>query len=394
MKRTPRTVMVFTGSRAEYGLLAPVLGALKAHPGVRLRLVVAGGHWVGALGRSASEIERDGFAIEESIRPCRLLGRPQRVVLECADIQNRMARLFERGRPDWLLVLGDRPETFAAVSAAFCAGVAVAHMAGGDLTQGGMKDDCLRHAISKLAHLHFPFTAESARNLRALGEEPWRIVTAGSPAVEVCRRSRVGAVSEAAVLARLGLKPGEPFVLFTQHAVGGQEARAAAQLRASLEALRALGLPVVICAPNHDPGWREVLASFGRFATVKTFRFAGHLGGRDYWILLRRCAAVAGNSSSGILETPIARVPAVDIGDRQRGRRAMPNVLHAPCETKKILAALRCAVGHARFRAAVAGMRHPFGSGRTSQIIARTLADTPPDARVLCKKTQWPGRRP
>jgi len=245
------------------------------------------------------------------------------------DIQAQVAKVInERFEADYLYIVGDRYEAFAAAAASFFQRIPIAHQGGGAITEGGCFDDQLRHAITKLAHLHFVSCREHYDNLIKLGEEPWRITISGN------------------TLPDRETGEAEPCdILFTQHAIPGQDAQA--QIRESLSALAELNMPTIITYPNPDPGREEILDEFTNWRHVKCFRFIPNLGDR-YTATMKNAKVVVGNSSSGIIETSFFGVPCVNIGDRQKGRARAENVIDVPYDREKIKQAILEAVNMER----------------------------------------------
>ncbi|MEM1416756.1 MAG: UDP-N-acetylglucosamine 2-epimerase [Myxococcota bacterium] len=387
-----RRVAVFTGSRAEYGLLVPVLRAIAAHPGLELRLVVGGSHLDARFGATRDEIARDGFAIhaEAPAAPeddglAATAGAVGRGVLSVAEALGAL-------EPDLFLVYGDRFEAFAALVAATQMGIGTAHLEGGDLTEGGALDDSLRHAMTKLAHLHFATNADAAWRLGALGEEPWRIASVGLPALDLIAAGEHATPAE--VARSCELDPDEPLVLFTQHSVATAAADAVPQLRSSLEALDRLlaeGVQVLATHPNQDAGGQAMAALLEAWASERPgARVVRSLGRARYHGALALCAegrgVCAGNSSSGLKETPVFGCPAVDVGARQAGRLRGENVLHVPHDAAAIEAALRRALFDDAFRGRCREAPNPYGDGGAGGRIAEALATAPLGAKLLQKR--------
>lgn len=380
MKR--RCIAVLTGTRAEYGILLPVLRAIQAHPRLCLRLIVAGMHWQRVFGSTAGRIRADGFRIAARV-PCAAAGDTRAAAALAAGSAVRgCARALLVLRPELLLLLGDRPETLAAAFAANLCGVPVAHIHGGEAS--GHVDDVLRHAVSKLAHLHFPATQRSARRLRALGEAAWRVTVCGAPALDTMRTA---VLPEAAVVRRrYGLPAGGKFALVVQHPVAGAERVAARQLRQTLAAVRAAGLPALVIYPNADPGARAMIAALRPVARRYGWPTAASVPPLDYLALLRAAAVLVGNSSSAIIEAPACGLPAVNIGERQRGRERGGNVQDVPHAGAAITAAVRRAADDMRYRARVRRARNPYGDGRAAARIVRVLAAVATGRHLLEKE--------
>ena len=382
-----RTVAVFTGNRAEYGLLFPILRAMRERGDLRVQLVVSGGHLAEEFGRTISEIEEDGVevaaTVDLGITGTDVRSQTQalaRAVAAFADAVHALA-------PDLSLVYADRMEGFAAAIASFEMNVPLAHVEGGDLTEGGTHDDSVRHAITKLAHLHFTTSEEAAERVRRLGEEAWRVTVAGLPTLDSVARKDFPPPEE--MYADLALDPSRPVLVFTQHPVNTERERAGEQATASLQALRDVGEQTVITHPNSDPGSRDVIEAFEAFRDVPHFRFHRSLGRRRYLGLLNIAAAVVGNSSSGLKETPSFGIPCVNIGSRQEGRLRADNVIDTPYGRQAVAAAVRLALYDEAVRARARHCHHPYGDGRCGEIVASALATVELGPRLLRKRMTY-----
>lgn len=382
-----RRVAVFTGNRAEYGLLFPIIRAMRERGDLDVRLVVSGAHVAPEFGRTISEIVEDGLEVAETVD----LGiRGDDVKAQAASLGRAVtafAEALDRLRPQLSLVYADRMEGFAAAIASFEMNVPLAHVEGGDRTEGGTHDDSVRHAMTKLAHLHFTTSSEAAQRVRALGEEPWRITFAGLPTLDSIARKDFASPEE--VQAAFGLEPGRPVLVFTQHPVSTEPERAGEQVRESLEALRAVGAQTVVTYPNSDPGSRAIIEAFAAYRDVPHFQFHKSLGRRRYLGLLNVAAAVVGNSSSGLKETPSFGIPCVNVGSRQEGRLRAENVLDAPYDRRAIAAAVRLALGDEPTRARARRSSHPYGDGRCGEIVAAVLASVALGPELLRKRITY-----
>ncbi len=376
-----RIIAIFTGNRAEYGLLSPIIRAVADHPGLEYRLLVSGAHLDEDFGATKREIEGDGFSVHAEIvmeTTGDTLHGTARSIGSCI---LSMAEALAAISPDLFVVYADRFEGLAACVAGTQMGIPTAHVEGGDLTEGGALDDSVRHAMTKLAHLHFTTNEQAAERVRRLGEEPWRVFNTGFPAIDLIRRGNYASPQELA--ARYGVDPDRPVVLFTQHSVTTEFEQAADQVRPSLEALRRLaakGVQLVLTYPNNDAGGGRIIRELEAFrAEVPGVVLERSLGRYNYYGMLNLCGSAgrgvcAGNSSSGIKETPAFGCPAVNIGSRQQGRLRGVNVLDAPYEADAIEAALTVALWDEEFRVRCREGENPYGEGNTGARIAEVLA--------------------
>jgi UDP-hydrolysing UDP-N-acetyl-D-glucosamine 2-epimerase len=376
-----RTVGVVTVARSDYGIYRPVLRAL-ADRGLDVALYVGGAHLVERLGATVREVEADGYPIVErvsfldenddsSLGTARALGRG---VVAFADA-------FDRSRPDMLLVLGDRYEMFAAVLAALPLSLPVAHIHGGESTEGVI-DDSIRHSMTKLSHLHFASTEEYARRIEQLGEERWRITVSGAPALDEVVRFEPLPDDE---LARLGVTLRDDTLLATYHPLTLARDGTLEELERILGAVEDSGHPVVFTYPGSDMGYGHVIERIEGFANRHPrAALVPNLGTRAYFTLMSRAAAMVGNSSSGIIEAASFRLPVVDVGRRQQGRLRAQNVIHVDGEQSAIVEAIATATSP-EFRLNLDGLINPYGDGNASRRIAARLADVELDTRLLIK---------
>lgn len=379
-----RRICVVTGSRAEYGLLYWVLRELSNAPEIELQLLVTGAHLSPRHGHTVDAIEKDGFAIAS------------RVDIELDDDSSlgiarslglgitRYAQEFARLRPELVLVLGDRYEIFAAAQAAMLENLPLAHVAGGDSTEGAF-DEAMRHGITKMAHVHFVTNAEAERRVRQMGEDPANIYLVGSPGIDTLLR--LDLLDRAALEQALGRKLAARNLLITFHPVTLEPDGSRAQMQSLLDALESLGPDVGLffTRPNADTGGRELATQLDAWVALHVNAIAfDSLGQLRYLSLMRAVDAVVGNSSSGLYEAPSLRKAAVDIGDRQAGRRAAESVIHCEPEPR----AIRAAIDRA-FTLDCRDVVNPYGDGQSAGRIADVLRSLTEPRRLLKKKFYW-----
>lgn len=368
-------VAIVTGSRAEFGLLEPVMRAIAAHDALELLVVAAGAHFL----KPAETWREVAGAFELAARvPMQRDGETGRIADASAlgrGVQG-FADAFARLQPVWVVVLGDRIEAFAGASAASVGGIAVVHLHGGDRAEG-VADEAMRHAITKLAHLHLPATQGSAERILRMGERPEHVVIVGSPAIDGLDAMPLLSDERHHAL-------GSPDTLFLMHPVGRDDAEEERAATAALGACADLGRRVLALAPNFDPG-REGIARAVERAGVRTL---DHLPRREWVGLMKRVAllrgALVGDSSAGLIEASAIAppLPSVDIGPRQRGRERPETVITARDETREaILEALRAALA---LNPRSSG--NLYGDGRAGPRTAAALASLDPRSPALLRK--------
>ena len=367
-----RKICVVTGSRAEYGLLYWILDELKRADDIELQLVVTGMHLAPEFGETVREIERDGFVISRRVDMLLAGDSPsataKSVGLGVIGMSDALASLA----PDIVLLLGDRFEILAAAQACLFHNVRVAHIAGGDTTEGAY-DEAIRHAISKMAHLHFVTNAESGRRVRQLGEDPASIHVVGHPGLDHLRRTPL--LGREDLEKALGHTLGRRNILITFHPVTLEPQDGLRQQDELLAALETLPHDVALwfTHPNADSGGRALAI---RLAQWVRQREGAHLfeslGQLRYLSLMAQADMVLGNSSSGLYEAPSFGIPTVDIGNRQLGRLRASSVLH--CEPER--AAIARTIAEA-FAADCTGTVNPYGDGDSARRIADILRHLP-----------------
>ena len=367
-----RSICVVTATRAEYGLLRPVVQKLAASADLQLRLVVTGAHLCPRLGLTVTEIEKDGFAIDARL-PIFTDDAAEPVAQTIARTLTVFDEYFAQSAPDCLLVLGDRFEIFAVATAAAARHIPIAHISGGDVTLGAA-DEYYRHCISKMAAVHFASCADSAARLVRLGEAPSRVFCVGGLGDENIRT--LPKLSREALCASTGFALMQPFALVTYHPETSADAGSpAAQSQALCRAMEAVpGIFWLMTGSNADAGGQVCSDTLRAFAAAHPDRagFVQNLGLQRYLSAMQYASLVAGNSSSGVVETPTFQVPTVNIGKRQAGRIICANVLGCAPDADAIAETMRKALSP-EFAAIAATAKSPYNGGDTSAKICAVL---------------------
>ena len=375
-----RKLCVVTGTRAEYGLLNPLLKAIEKEQCFQLQLVVTGAHLSPEFGLTYREIEQDGFTIERKVELLLSSDTPVGIAKSIGLGIIGFAEVFDQLRPDLLVLLGDRYEILAAAQAALIAKIPVAHIGGGDTTEGAF-DEAIRHSITKMAHLHFVTNEESAQRVRQLGENPAQIYNVGSLGID--RILSLPRMSRAELNQSLGFSFKSRNLLVTFHPVTLDSEPATHQLQELLKALDELGgeFGLIFTKPNADPESRELIRMTEEFAAAHpNAAVYSSLGQLRYFSLIQQVDAVVGNSSSGLYEVPSFHKPTVNIGDRQKGRLLASSVFSCSPQKEKIFQTIREALA-ADCTAAV----NPYGEGDSAEKILTVLKSVP-DYNILLKK--------
>jgi UDP-hydrolysing UDP-N-acetyl-D-glucosamine 2-epimerase len=377
-----RTVAVVTTSRADYGHLYWPLKELQARPGIDLRLIAMGAHLSPEFGNTIQEIESDGFTVHDRVE-CLLSSDTDVGMAKSIGVATLgLADVFGRLRPDILLLIADRYELLAPASVALALRIPIAHIEGGEVSEGAI-DDAVRNALTKMSHVHFTPTESARRRVLAMGEEEWRVHRVGAPSLDHLERHSLPELGD--LTARLGLTLDPPTLMVAYHPV----TLARDTLReadALLAALARLPHQILFCFPNADAGSRALIGRAQAFCGEHPrARLFVNLNPLDYWALLKAAHVFVGNSSSGIMETPTLRLPTVNVGLRQQGRERAKNVVDAPPDAEAIVAAVtRCL--EPTFRAALEGMTSPYGDGHAGERIAQVLSQVPLGEPLLHKR--------
>ena len=377
-----RKIAVVTTSRADYGHLYWTLKELHNRAEIDLKLIALGAHFSPEFGQTYKEIEADEFAIDERVE-CLIssdsdVGMAKTIgvaTLGLADILGKM-------RPDILLLIADRYEMLAPASVALALRIPIAHIEGGDVSEGAI-DDAVRNALTKMSHLHFTTNENSRRRVIAMGEEAWRVHLVGSPSLDNLRRRKL--FSRAEIEADLGLDFSQKTVVVAYHPVTIQR-DTVAEADAVFAALEKLSTQIVFCYPNSDAGSYQLIERARIFCqTHPNAHLFVNLNHLKYWSLLKYSDLLVGNSSSGIMETPSIPLPCVNVGMRQKGRDQASNIIDAAPETSAITQAIEKGLS-ANFRQSLDGMTNPYGDGHASEKIVEILANVVLGDELLIKR--------
>src|SRR5271165_6585543 len=377
-----RTIAVVTSSRADYGHLYWPLRDLSATDSVDLRIVAMGPHLSPEFGSTFHEIEKDGLRIDARIE-CLLSSDSDIGMAKTIGVATlSLADLLGKMRPDLLLLIADRYEMLAPASVALALRIPVAHIEGGEISEGAI-DDAVRNALTKMSHIHFTSTHNARARVIAMGEEPWRVHRAGAPSLDHLRRSPL--LTRVQVQQRLSLDLDRPSILVAYHPVTLLR-ETTQEADALFSALDRLPGQIIFTYPNADAGSHHLIERARAFAALReNAHVFVSLGAILYWSLLRHVDMLIGNSSSGIMETASFALPTVYIGLRQMGRERARNVLNAAPDESSILERIAEARSDA-FRASLAGLENPYGDGHATEKIVQVLTTVPLSQDLLIKR--------
>ena len=376
-------IVAVTTSRADYGIIRPILLASANSSELRMELLAMGTHLAECQGETLSEIEADGFCARIVPHSAPTSDDPRGIAGALSGALDGTAEQLAEIRPDMLLVAGDRFETFAATAAAVPFALPCAHIHGGEITEGAI-DDVFRHAITKMSHLHFPSTQIYGDRIAQMGEEPWRIHVCGAPSLD--NINLVPSWTRKQLESSLSLSLSTPTLLVTLHPETLAYQDTDQQVAILLDALDEVGLQAVFTGANVDTRGSRIRSAI-QSASGRTdrYRMIASLGQVGYFGLMKHASAMVGNSSSGLIEAPSFELPVVNIGDRQKGRIRGDNVLDVPWETQAIAKAIQTAVSPA-FKTTIKQTKNPYGDGHTANRIVDVLERIPVDKRLLRKR--------
>ncbi len=372
-----RKICFFTGTRAEYGLLSPLMRLVRDSAACRLQIIATNMHLSPEFGLTYKEIEADGFAIDKKVEMLLSSETANGTVKSMGLATIGFADALEDLQPDMAVILGDRYEMLAAAQACLIYRIPVAHLFGGEVTEGAY-DDAIRHAITKLSHLHFTSTEEYRRHVIQMGEQPDRVHYVGALGVNNIRQTETMPLKD--LEDSLGFRLGDRFLVVTFHPVTMEHHTAAGQCDDLLKALAEVNgeYRLLFTLPNSDTGGRVILSKVNGYVAGHRDRAiaVASLGRRRYYSALQYAAAVVGNSSSGLIEAPSFHIPTLNIGDRQKGRARGASVVDVRATYEDMKAGLDRILSPA-FRAIAATASNPYDKPGTAQAIFDTISTCP-----------------
>lgn len=379
-----KTITVLTATRAEYGLLSPIIRALKECKEFNVRIVVTGAHLSPEFGLTYKEIEKDGFQIDKKIEMLLSSDTPSGISKSMGMALIGFADYFAEREPDALLVLGDRYETLAVCCAAMNARIPIIHLYGGETTEGAV-DEAIRHAITKMSYLHLVSTEEYRKRVIQLGEHPKRVYTVGSIGVE--NALKMSLLSKKELEESLEFSLEEPYAVVTFHPVTLEESNAAEQFAELLKAFDAnADMNYIFTKANADNDGRIINQMIDEYASSHQNVYATNsLGALKYLSALKYAEMVIGNSSSGLVEVPSFGIPTINIGDRQKGRLKADSVIDCEPREDSICEAIDQVRSEA-FRKICAQVINPYGDGNTSKRVVEAIRDMMKTGTDLKKK--------
>ncbi|MGQ4876454.1 MAG: UDP-N-acetylglucosamine 2-epimerase [Promethearchaeia archaeon] len=381
-----RKVCVITGTRAEYGLLSPIIEKIDNSKKLKLQIIVTGMHLSKEFGNTYLDIIKDGYNIDKKVDML-LSGDSLIAMVKSIGIGILgLSQAIQDLNPDFIMILGDRVEAFAgAIAGAFLKKV-VCHIHGGDSPRAGF-DEYMRHAITKISHLHFTATKKSYERVIKLGERKEYVFLTGAPGLDVILNKPL--YSRREVEKFLKLDENEKYFLLIQHSVSTQPDLAKKQIKITLKAIKKFNIKTVIIYPNSDAGGISIINELEKLKYNPNFILFPSLEHKCYLSILKYCSVLIGNSSSGIIEAPSFHIPVVNIGTRQEGRERSENIIDVPYNSEKIENAIKKALEDESFLEKVKNCINPYGDGKASEKIIKVLEDIEINENIFLKKITY-----
>ncbi|RLQ97144.1 UDP-N-acetylglucosamine 2-epimerase [Falsibacillus albus] len=385
MTRKITKICVVTGTRADYGIYIPLLEKLQIHHRFELSILAAGMHLSPAHGHTINEIKRDGFNITGKVDTILINHTEGNMAKSIGMGILGMTQHFETQPPDLVIILGDRGEMLAAAIAAAHLNIPVAHLHGGEIS--GSIDESVRHAITKLSHIHFPATSQSAARIQKLGEDPWRIFNVGSLRVEQILSGNLPLFETVTEKYSLPITP-KQFILYIFHPVSFECGSIQMQASLTLKKILAKNLPVICILPNTDAGADEVMMAYQNISHDNQVFYIKNFQQADYLTILQNARCLIGNSSSGIIEAASFHVPVLNVGSRQQGRERSGNVIDVTPDPADIESGIDLLFS-ADFQKKVNEVRNVYGAGKTTEKIINTLENIEITPQLTSKRISY-----
>ncbi len=379
-----KKIAYITGTRADFGLMTPVLRAIQKSKKLDLKVYMTGSHLMKELGSTGQGVLKEfpDAQVVPAIFPYSDRGMAEFT----GNFITKLTKKLSFDKPDLVLLLGDRVEMLCAAVACAYLGIPVGHIHGGD--KSTTIDDSARHAITKLAAIHFPATQEAAQRIKKMGEETERIHIVGAPALDIISNEYL--LNRKELFGQLGLDPDQKLILLTQHPVTENYERAGQQIQETISAIRDFNLPTIATYPHPDKGGKEIIEILKKEkAANPTFHIFPNLPYKQFLALEKEASVWVGNSSAQIIESASFKTPVVMVGSRQDGRLQGKNVINTGYDRKEISKAIHKSLYDKKYLAGISKITNPWGDGKTGPRIAKILEKLNIDDRLLTKQITY-----
>ncbi len=384
MNLKKKKIAYVSGTRADFGLMTSVLKAISKNSHLDLRIYATGIHLMPEFGYTFDIVKKE-FPNVKKINATFKTDDQAGMADFTGDFLKKVTEVLGKDKPDLVLTLGDRPEMLCTAVACLYLGIPTAHVHGGEKTS--TVDEVARHAITKLSHLHFPATKESAQRIRGMGEEDQRVYVVGAPALDMILNKKLPNRKE--LFKKLNIDPNQKIILLTQHPVSEEIKEASQQMRESIEAVKSFKLPVVVIYPHADAGGREIIKVIEKEKNNSLFIIFPSLEYKHFLALEREAAVWVGNSSGAMIESSSFGTPVVNVGSRQSGRQRGDNVLDVGHNRYEIRAAIEKSLNDKSYIAKLKKIKNPWGDGKTGLRIVQILEKMDIGSKLLNKQISY-----
>jgi GDP/UDP-N,N'-diacetylbacillosamine 2-epimerase (hydrolysing) len=382
-----KSIAVVTGSRAEYGILKPLLKKMKSSKDIHLFLYVTGMHLLKKFGNTSSIIQKDGFTIHKKIPMYKETDKDGEIGIGLGRGIENFTKEFKNSNTDVVIVFGDRLESMAATLAAAILNIPIAHIHGGDKTDSGHIDEATRHSISKYSHIHFTPTKAGAKRLIQMGEQKFRVNMVGALGIDSILE--IPSLSKKAVCDDLGLNSKQEVIVWSFLPLPNESKNMGKHAKEMPGAIKFLKKQCIIIYPNNDTGSDAIIREIEKLRNLPYITIVKSLPSEQYINLLRNADVLVGNSSSGIIEAPSLKLPVVNIGSRNIGREHAKNILFVDPKQAHIRQAIEKALYDKKFKSNVRKCKNPYGSGGTALKIINILKKTELNKKLMLKKVTY-----
>lgn len=384
MKKNIKKIAYISGTRADFGLMTPILSAIQKSKKLDLQIYATGIHLMPEFGKTVNQVKKEFpkvisvnamFETDDKFGMAKFTGK----------FLDNLTRELKKNRPDFVLTLGDRIEMLCTATVCLYLGIPTVHIHGGEKTS--TVDEVARHAITKLSHLHFPATKESAERIKKMGEEDWRIYVIGAPALDTILNEKLPSRKE--LFSKIGFDQKKKFILVTQHPVSEEIEDADRQMKETLAAVKKFNLPIIVTYPHADPGGRKIIEVIEKEKDNPLFHIFPSLEYKQFLALERETAVWIGNSSGAMIESSSFKTPVVNIGTRQLGRQRGTNIIDVGYDRNEIAKAIHKSLNDKKYLAKLAKTTNPWGDGKTGPRVAKILEKINIDDRLLTKQITY-----
>lgn len=379
-----RKILYVTGTRADYGLMRSVLFEIEKNPNLELEIAATGMHLMNEFGMTLNDIKKDNFKVYE-VNATFEEDNKSSMVKFIGSFINLFSQLVVNINPDIILLLGDRGEMLGAAIVGAYLNIPTAHLHGGEITS--TVDEYARHAITKLVNIHLPATEKSAERIVKMGENPDNVFVVGAPGLDPILNEKL--IDPKSIYVKYNLDLNKPIILLVQHPVTLEYKKAVQNTREAIDAIVELEIQTIIIYPNADAGGRkiiELIEEYDHFSFIHTYK---SIPSKDYLSLMNIASVIVGNSSSGIIEAPSFKLPAVNIGSRQEGRERALNVIDVDYNKENIKNAILKSINDKKFKQSLYDLKNPYGNGETGKRVADILSNIKLGNNLMKKKLYY-----